>query len=252
MKAAKKRKGSEPVWLVTQLRATAFPFDLADIGKELDWEALVGEAPQSVEQQPRLKTKVSRGPFAAGQLICSSYPDRIELIYAANVDDAALQSGDFPHLGVFEPILADFQPLICKWLEGLPPIKRIAFGPGLIIPVGNHVEAYKMLNVLLPSVDLNPDTSDFSYQINRTRASTVIPTIRINRLTKWNALRAGALIHTTTGEVISIAEKFACRLEIDVNTQHGLESQLPKDSLLTLFGELVELSIEISKKGDIP
>lgn len=246
--------GAAPQWLAALVRVTAFPCNYDDIGSELDWEALVGEAPQSVEQQPRLKINVAKGPFATGELVQARYPDRTEVVFAALIDGSLFQAqaNGFPNLGEFSQALASFRPLVDHWLAGLPLIKRIAFAPTLIFPAGNHADAYERLNAWLPTVTVDNESSDFLYQINRPRISMVMPSIRINRLSKWSALRAAFTIQAAGGEPIPTPERFACRLEVDVNTQQEFDGPIPSDQLPQLFDELVALGIEISAKGDIP
>lgn len=239
-------------WLTESLRITVFPCRLEDIGSELDWEKLLGEAPESVEDQPRNKYKVSRGPFGEGQLVHARYPDRIELIYATSIGPSPTES--FPNLGPMRSSLDIFGPTALRWIEGLPPIKRIAFGPSLIKPVGSHEEAYKYLGSLLHDVSLDVASSDFSYQINRPRKSRAKSDLKINRLSKWNAIKLRGLrvVGVDIALTIPLPEKYAARAEMDINTDQELTDELPSKDLPALFNELVELSREILEAGDIP
>lgn len=240
-------------WLLERFRVTVFPCNFEDIGKELGWEDLTGEAPATVEQQPRHKIAISRGPYGNGDLVHSRFPDRIELIYEANLESLEKQATSFPNLGSPEAAFETFSPILNKWIESLPPIKRIAFGPILMMPVDSHAAAYERINNLLPFVTVDPNTTDFSYQINRPRDSNVIQGLKINRLSKWHALKLKAILRAGSEIPIPISSdtRFACRLEIDVNTSQELTGELPKHEINNILGELVLLSVEISQRGDI-
>ena len=237
-------------WLAVVLRITAFPRALEDIDKELTWEALVGEAPESVEEQPRVKATVSKGQFLNGELIHAQYVDRVELVYSAKFDESILASGEFPVIGPFETALADCEPLMVKWIDGLPGVQRLAFGVVLRLPASNHNEAYQRLNGFLHSVNLEPGWTDFLYQINKPRLSDTKHDLVINRLMKWNAIKATSILSVSKGSVVT-HEKFACQLELDVNTHQDFQAEFTKDEIQGLFQELVKLTLEIQEKGDI-
>ena len=45
---------------------------------------------------------------------------------------------------------------------------------------------------------------------------------------------------------------YACRLELDINTDGDFEGELPRQALPALWDELVRLGAEIAEKGDVP
>jgi hypothetical protein len=45
---------------------------------------------------------------------------------------------------------------------------------------------------------------------------------------------------------------YACRLELDINTDAAFPNVLPKERLASIFRELVELAKEITARGDNP
>jgi hypothetical protein len=126
------------------------------------------------------------------------------------------------------------------------------FGAEISIPVSNHVEAYRLLDSYLPVVTVDPESSDFNYSINRKRSSEVgISGLRINRLSRWNALLRKIGMKTAE-QVVSAAEFYSCRVEFDMNTDPASIGRLPKEKLKDIFQELVSLGVEISEKGDVP
>ena len=62
---------------------------------------------------------------------------------------------------------------------------------------------YRELGRFLPAVRLDEDSSDFSYQINRPRRSTVIPELSVNRLSKWSVGKFQAFVASETGIAVS-------------------------------------------------
>lgn len=49
-----------------------------------------------------------------------------------------------------------------------------------------------------------------------------------------------------------VEESFACVLELDINNVPSEQTIIKKESLTDVFGELIDLGIEIASKGDIP
>jgi hypothetical protein len=49
-----------------------------------------------------------------------------------------------------------------------------------------------------------------------------------------------------------VETKYACRLELDLNTPADLKGVLPREHLPAIFEELASLGEEIAEKGDVP
>ena len=99
-------------------------------------------------------------------------------------------------------------------------------------------------------------SSDFLYQINRARDSTTgIADLKINRLSKWSvaAIRTGGIILEPAGITYQQTPQaiFACRLELDVNTQPEGPDPLPRTQTTSVLTELIDLGREIIAEGDI-
>ena len=146
-----------------------------------------------------------------------------------------------------------------KWLEKSPPLNRLAFGAILLSPAESVPEAYRALDKLLPSVDIDPDrTRDLIYRINRRRSSRCgIEGLEVNRLSTWGAVTVSTVevelsIEGSKKVRQSQTSQYACRLEIDINTALGFGGELDKAILPALFDELVDLGSEIITEGDIP
>jgi hypothetical protein len=125
----------------------------------------------------------------------------------------------------------------------------------LLRPVEDEKAGYRQLSTFLP-FELDPDSSDFSYQINRPRPSQALDDLEINRLCKWSVARIRSL-RLTLGSGSPIAEAVdvltACRLEFDVNTSPKWgQKPLPSEALPALLDELHHLGQEIATEGDKP
>ncbi len=77
--------------------------------------------------------------------------------------------------------------------------------------------------------------------------------MRINRLARWSVYRQqlgiinfGPTIFTQTAE-----ERFACRVELDINTAAEYTEELPLHKFPHLLDELIDYGGEIAEKGSL-
>jgi hypothetical protein len=144
-----------------------------------------------------------------------------------------------------------------QWLEATcPETKRLAFGALLNLDVGSREEGYRRLSDYL-DFDVNPESFDFLYRINRKRRSEVVPGLVINRLTTWSVgfrQRETLTIPLAGGAVESEGGHAAyhCRLELDINSAPEFGGPLPHNRLADLLDEMQRWSLEIVRDGDIP
>ena len=134
---------------------------------------------------------------------------------------------------------------------------RIAYGVGLFFPVDSRLTGYKLIQDLIPSIELQPENnSEFLFQINRWRTlDKILPGLRINRLAKWAVLSMYyANINVSPSGIAATQgdEAFAVRLDLDIST--GQEWSEPFSSIIVgdLIDQLIGLGEEIAHKGDIP
>ena len=249
------------VWQVETLRMTAFPIAAPEVSSIKWWETVAREPPETKTLQPRAGTLQEVGRIQSGlctlALECRS--QRIDWLFSPILShDRELES--FPTFATLPEGLKLYKEMLLPWLGQCPPSSRLAFGAVLVRPVESRKAAYEMLAEYLPSVKLDPEnSSDFSYQINRPRASgTGITNLQLNRLSRWTAVRlSGMLVEITAGQPTprvfeSHKELQACRTELDINTSQKFSAALPQERFPALLEELVELAIEIAAKGDIP
>ena len=243
-------------WQTEGLRLTAFVVEPIGPGNLGWWEALLGEAPRVSQTRPRERVVTEEGPFSGGKLSVVASTRRIDWRFGF---DPSEPPPEFPTVGTYKTRHLEFRDLMQRWLEKSPPLNRLAFGAVLLSPVENMPEAYRVLDNLLPSVEIDPDrTRDLIYRINRRRSSRCgIEGLEVNRLSTWGALTVSTVEVEMSVEGLekvhqSQTSQYACRLEFDVNTAPEFGGELDKGKLPALFDELVDLGSEIATEGDIP
>ena len=247
------------VWETESLRLTVFPTPASPVEDVGWWESLMGEQPEVEVVRPRQGGRRIEGAFEGGRLIMQVAPARIDLQLIPSPGQEATTTGFFT-IGKFTAIVGPFAQVASRWLDldSFPEIQRIAFGAILLFPTDSRASGYRQLAAYLPSVNIDPDhATDLFYQINRARDSaTGISNLRINRLSKWSVvlMSAGGLVIEPTQILYQEVPRqyFACRLEVDINTAPGRREPLPRETLPSIFGELMELGREIVREGDIP
>ena len=243
-------------WLIESLRVTVFPTEEIDLSCHW-WEASFNRPPDEYIAKAREGFVIEKGDFEEGEIIIRTQRARIDWTYQFKND---VPPTEIPNLGPYPDNAVSFISVVKKWLESAPPIKRIAYGPVLIMPVDSMAQGYEILNSLLPKVDIDQEgCSDFFFQINRPRPTTTdINRLDINRLSKWNvrtlrlgsfAVGAGGITPTAP---LTLEEWFVCRLELDINTSPTYEDSIQDKKSLDVLNELIEFAGEITSKGDIP
>ena len=172
-------------WHAELLRMTAFPTPTAKAARPEWWQELTGETPRQVTSEPRKGGAQVEGTFADGRLLLTANPMRIDLAYLVTPNVTPFERERT--LGSYARAESVFANVASKWLglESRPPIQRLAYGVVVVAPVDSHEEGYQALQTFLPAVRLDPASSDFLYQINRTRQSAIVEGLTVNRLSKW-------------------------------------------------------------------
>lgn len=242
-------------WEAVALRLTAFPEPHIEIDSGKWWELVVGNPPEQRVEQPRAGQIVELSTLGNGRLELQVNPVSLTWIHQKNESHPEIGGGA---LGEFRSVREEFCALIGKWfeLDSVPNLTRLAFGAVLIQPVRDREEGLERLDKYLSAVTLDPaHSTDFSYQINRRRASKLdIKGLAINRLTKWSVTHYQSLMLHPEGsgfQTVAPTENYV-RLDIDINTIPEFSGEFQRSLLPSVFGELVELGIEIAAKGDVP
>ncbi|MGA2160388.1 MAG: hypothetical protein ABSG90_14395 [Dehalococcoidia bacterium] len=233
-------------WQAELLRLTSF-FSAQDEGSDW-WEKVVGETPENVISQPKMQLHQTEGPFNGGRLVLQKGLLRFDWLLMPN-PFGTLEEG-IPVLGQFMEINDGFVNLMMSWLKmDTPDIVRLAFGAVLSRPVPDRQSGYKELSAYLP-FELDDRSSDFLYQINRPRPCATIRSLEINRLSRWS-VSMWRLALRPLPAVSNVTEQYKTRLELDVSSSAAISEPIPREALIPLFLEIVDIGKEIASQGDI-
>lgn len=222
------------------------------------WANVVGGSPDEEHARPNMGEFQQIGRFESWHLRLRVLPERVDWFLSVAPQQPSEDVPDAFLSADLDDGLESLSKLVGGWLDLCSGAHRLALGGVLLQPVQDRQSGYERLSKYLHSVKIDPEnTSDFLYQINRSRDSATIPTVKLNRLTKWsvavqfvgsiNVGRGGAIGGVSTRDVSA-----ACRLELDINTAPTDQDQLPKTELIQIFQELITLSKEIAVDGDVP
>jgi len=246
-------KADLATWQAESFRVTCFPSSATDISSKNWWMDVIGEQPENTTIRAKDGFRQDEGHINSRKVLLGIQPIRIDWLMLPNDQEGEIS------IGSFQEGLDVFLTLMSRWFKVNPPIRRLAFGTVLMLPVDSKQSGYELLGNYLPNVKLDPiGTSDFLYQINRPRTSqTKISDLLINRLTKWSVLKRGLVGFELSPSLpmaafVPSSETLACRVELDLNTSADYKGDLPSDQLTEIFNELIDLTKEIALKGDIP
>ena len=136
------------------------------------------------------------------------------------------------------------------------PIRRLAFAGFLFQRTASRRDAYELLNRYLRWVDIDPESTDLLYRLNRPHASAAGgPDLIINKLATWAAvklmqIRIAAVAGNPEVQQEVRADYDACTTEFDVNTSGERQDPLPRELLGRLFEELTDDGLRIARDGD--
>jgi hypothetical protein len=243
-------------WKTINLRLSVFIASAIDLSEYISWSAVFEGLPDVQNSQPKIGLTEAAGELGDGQLVLRTSPGRADLIYQQQLFDSLNAQQFEPQIPV--NVLESFTRkanLLLQKLRKIPDIQiaRLAFGAELLLPMPDKQSAYTALNDLLHSVDIDQNSSDFQYFINRKRNSNIVKNVEINRLSQWSALVSRNItINQNDASTQQSPETFACRLILDINTIPTEDIYLPLGDIDALYAELVQLGKEIAEFGDIP
>jgi len=245
-------------WQVSGMRVTAFPAEPTKIDAPSWWIDLLGHPPETQVIRPKIGQRQEEGEHEGRKLSLQVQPERIDWVLSPVVKLSEEEPENLPLAGPFPETLNSFLEVVMRWLTMCPPLTRLAFGAVLAQPVKDRQTGYLHIAKYLHHIRLDPESSDFFYQINRARPSrTGINDLRINRLSKWSVLlfqRLTVTLEKTSAKAVEYTGlQSACRLELDINTAPDFPGgTLPQDRLSEVLDELVGMANEIAALGDVP
>jgi hypothetical protein len=245
-------------WRASGLRVTAFLAPEVSLESRDLWAALNLGEPESHEKKKGQVT--DQGPALDQWLVITAAISRIDWLYVPKPDESEETEFGFRDVGPFPEAVDKFVALIGGWLQReCPKLVRFAFGATARLPVASRIEGYRQLSAYLPFRIDGEASSDFLYQINRHRKSTVDPELNINRLTQWSVAAltglAGQVILGPSG-ISPVLQPYgsqsACQIIMDVNSDPEYLKGFQKTQVKALLDEFAQMAKEIAAEGDIP
>ena len=236
-------------WLASAFRLTAFPVEPVVPPRAGLWSQLTGEEPDILTYRKSLELQEA-GTHAGKVLNLTATPALTE--WRLITPESEVLEDSKPGIPLKEGFDI-FLPLMYQWIDHYSTdLQRIAFGMETYLLTSGRNETLQKLAEYIP-VQIKPDTTnDFLYQINRKRDAVSVPDLKINRLSRWTPARIIIGFQQTGVEFdLPGLERYACRLELDINTSPDFQGILTRDVLRVVFDELVTLGEEITEKGDI-
>lgn len=252
---------SEPRWPIEDwdtesIRVSIFTplrYDSRNQYREL-WEGASGHIPETVDIRPIDGITRLQGVVGDNNLLVSIQEGRID--WYINPVPPQGRPIDVLTLNRVESVFRILNKALRVSLEVISSVQRLAFAPVLLRVVPDRPTGLNQMEKYFRHLNVDTlDSEDFSYQINRRRASQAVPHARINRLASWTIQEGGNVSFSITPSgvpAISDSNPFTVRrLEMDVNTTEET-TDIPTSKGVALFHELVGMASEIANEGDIP
>jgi hypothetical protein len=254
-------ENQKPKWLAESLRLTVFVPPYVQPQGEGLWGEIIGTAPENKMAKPSRGEFVEAGLVLGNTLTLSIQPGRIDWILSPNLSSEEDLDG-VKSIGKPEEAAKSFSEIVSKWLPDCPSSVRLAYGVVLLERVESREEGYLRLRDLIRSVQIDPKSEDFFYQINRPRESTSVEGMRLNRLSRWSVASYQPVRFSFTIQqnqpahpsmyAHSGVQTMACRAELDLSTPATTLVELPHDKVKPICSEFVDLALEIALRGDLP
>jgi hypothetical protein len=249
-------------WNALELSITAFPLEAA-VASPQNWLRQLSGANESTLNRSSIGS-VEQAAYNGRTLTLGIDVVRIywalsPLLDAGNPD---IMNGP-PITGTFQETRAALDQLVGNWLRAdCPPVKRLGFAGRVMLPATSREESYTYLGQFLkPHVQVDPDSFELLYRINRKRRSSVIAGgLTVNRLTTWGSIRFNMALqlNVSGGTSSTLASSPArsqtfdgCVVHFDINTDENHNERLPADRLVPLLQELSRYAEELVECGDV-
>ena len=236
----------ENQWKAEQLRLTLFLKDIVVPGSST-FEEIFSTQVDYVVSNTKLGETSFLGVWKDYKVEFKQTINRIDIV----VRPPEVESGGYPVSFIENAMitLIEFLEVVGHWADRIENIYRIAVGLNGFLNVENTVEAYTELNnrIHLFEID-NPRMSDLVFQVNLPTESTVMPDLKINRLSSWAALVYRAqLSGTGTPDSPTYLQEHFAKCATDISTDGDSFVNLVKIS--QLIAELGAITKTIFEKG---
>jgi hypothetical protein len=199
----------------------------------IDSETKTVNSADQTEQESGICREIPKSAFT---LIF--YKSRIDYLlnYRPSDDERTIS----PSLGDFGDCVIFLKKLALRSSGNKRNLVRLAIGGAIVSPSADNKDAHKRIAGIIDQVNIEGEFEDFLMRINFPRSSSIMPSIRINRLSTWSTVRFGAL---TAGQpdlpAPTVVSKPFVQCLLDVNT--ALQSKpLPVGKIPALIDELLE------------
>ncbi len=230
-------------WLTQNLRLTVFFNSPVTLTSEL-WSSVTGNTPDRITQEPRMNLQhiegVAKNKEIQVLLTLATQPTRIDWQFMQLQD---LKTGTPETLLKSLDLFCD---LMTNW-NNPQQTQRIAFGAIANKLFNTKEESYEWITQFLP-FNIDKESSDFFYQINRPIKSSIISNLTINRLSKWS-VETLITLAVDTFTPIRYPPQFSVRLELDISTDLDSSVQFSSENLPQIFDELVQIGKQMVLEG---
>ena len=239
-------------WGVEHLRLTLFhPLGVETLQL---WEQLVGARPESIEERPREGVVRQHGGVDGNRLFLATQGERLDWTFLPTpTADQGIDTA--PVLADLEQATLTLRRALDISVRSVRQVHRLALGVLLEQQVANQADGMSKLSKCLPHLNLEgQDGSDFIYQINRRRRSSVVPHARVNRIARWSLEQfvSGEVRITPTQvpQLQQFGKGFVDRLLLDINTNPENNAIAPA-RMPGLLVEFIDLAHKVASEGDV-
>lgn len=240
-------------WKLENIRLTAFPAEPV-LDKNRHWKAVMGTEPEAhLDQSVRGDLySIAETPREDGGYISLRIgPNGKRIDWLAGRVQGLEPAGESliaGEVGAWVEVMQEIADAFAAKAE--VEAERLAIGMVLLEPVDSRQEGYRRLGELLEGyVKVDPESSEFRYQINRPRQSKVREGI-VNRVSDWSVARKTSLQEGT--QSVRAVYNFMTRLALDMSTPADSEVNITPVDQASIIQEMIELALELSDRGDIP
>lgn len=241
---------NQETWKAETLRLTLFT-NIGEWQDHLNWQSVAGSLPDNRNTNVKQGITEEIGEVDGNIMVLKFEPGRINLQFVTRMPSELDSLTEVPSMGLYIDAVKSFfrcSEVLLNLVRELPSFEvyRMAIGSVVLMPVATREEGYILLDGLLPFVQLDPDSSDFNYSINRRRKSSVFPDLEINRLSKWQ-VRHFYFVVPGVKEI----SFYAPRIELDINSVPVDGNKIDSGSYHDLLAEFRFMAEEILVNGDV-
>lgn len=239
---------------LSQWNASEFRFTLFCERQVFDetgglWAAAFELAPDEMTERRNAGERVEVGERSAGVTV--------ELRTSVNRLDLFMRPSALPSLDDPLPILGTFDENVARWLDACSRVVgkigfgaiRVAYALKLHHAPEERTSAYVRLKAAMPVAHFDENAvSDFLLQLNFPTVSTVRADMRINRFSKWAALK---VLLSRQGRATPVDDSCFASVELDLSTDADwMQDAFDGDLILKFFEEMHgEVSRVVAKGG---